>query len=215
MKSVSININSSKKVNKKTENKNTILRENNQNNENNNVILRENNNNNEKEIKKRTKIKNFELSLDLSNNKNNNIIENLRDYNNQIIFINKLYLNEDFEGKKFLISELKSKINSYKQQDIKKYIHEDIINLENVIEKLVTCKLKCYYCKKNMLIFFTKVRDNDQWTLDRINNFDEHNNENTIVCCLGCNLQRRRKNSDKFLFTKQLETNQIKIKKTT
>ncbi len=64
-----------------------------------------------------------------------------------------------------------------------------------------------------MFIFFEKVRDENQWTLDRINNYDEHSNENTIICCLKCNLQRRRKNSDKFLFTKQLETNQIIIKK--
>ncbi len=64
-----------------------------------------------------------------------------------------------------------------------------------------------------MMIFFEKVRDEDQWTLDRLNNYDEHSNDNTIICCLKCNLQRRRKNSDKFLFSKQLETNQIIIKK--
>ena len=64
-----------------------------------------------------------------------------------------------------------------------------------------------------MKLFFEKVRDEEQWTLDRINNYDEHSNENTIVCCLKCNLQRRRKNSEKFLFTKQLENNIIKIKK--
>ena len=64
-----------------------------------------------------------------------------------------------------------------------------------------------------MLILFDKVRDNDQWTLDRLNNLDEHSSENTIISCLKCNLQRRRKNSEKFKFTKQLETNQIIIKK--
>ena len=37
--------------------------------------------------------------------------------------------------------------------------------------------------------------------------------QNTIICCLECNLQRRRKNSDKFKFTKQIETKQIKISK--
>ena len=42
---------------------------------------------------------------------------------------------------------------------------------------------------------------------------DEHTNNNTIISCLECNLQRRRKNSDKFLFTKRLETNQLKINK--
>ena len=46
----------------------------------------------------------------------------------------------------------------------------------------------------------------------RINNYDEHSNDNTIISCLECNLQRRRKNSEKFKFSKQLENKQIIIK---
>ena len=63
------------------------------------------------------------------------------------------------------------------------------------------------------IFIFEKIRENKQWTLDRLNNYDEHTNQNTIISCLKCNLQRRRKNSEKFKFTKQLETNQIKISK--
>ena len=133
----------------------------------------------------------------------------------QLNLIQKLFLDEDFIEKKYIINELKNKINSYKQQDIKKNIYEEnnLITLEEVIEKLLISKLKCYYCKKNMFIFFAKVRDNSQWTLDRLNNYDVHNNSNTIVCCLECNLQRRRKSSEKFKFSKQLATNQITINK--
>ena len=134
---------------------------------------------------------------------------------NHISIVNQLFLEQSFNGDNTTKKELHKKINSYKQQDIKKdyHIYANLITLDNVIEKLVTCKLKCYYCNKNMKLFFEKVRDEEQWTLDRLNNYDEHSNENTIVCCLKCNLQRRRKNSDKFLFTKQLENNVIKIKK--
>jgi len=64
-----------------------------------------------------------------------------------------------------------------------------------------------------MMILFDKVRDKDQWTLDRINNYDDHNDLNTVICCLECNLQRRRKNSEKFKFSKQLETKQLVINK--
>lgn len=157
----------------------------------------------------REKVKN--LNIDNSNN----ILDNLKIQKNQIEYINNIFLGNNFPEKDLIISELKSKLSSYKQQDKKKEYIEDtnLINLDNIIEKLVISKLKCYYCNKNMLLFFEKVRDNDQWTLDRINNLDEHSNENTIVCCLKCNLERRRKNSDKFLFTKKLETNSIKIKK--
>ena len=35
-------------------------------------------------------------------------------------------------------------------------------------------------------------------TLDRLNNNDIHSNNNTIISCYKCNIQRRTKNSDKF-----------------
>jgi len=167
----------------------------------------------EKPDKIREKIVKFnkQNSLDPSNN----FILAMKQHSEQVKTINNLYMGSQFEERNFILGELKAKINSYKQQDIKKDYHEyaNLITLDNVIEKLVSCKLKCYYCNKNMKLFFEKVRDEEQWTLDRLNNYDEHSNKNTIVCCLKCNLQRRRKNSDKFLFTKQLENNIIKIKK--
>tara|TARA_B100000424_G_C22828020_1_gene442526 strand:- start:48 stop:575 length:528 start_codon:yes stop_codon:yes gene_type:complete len=166
---------------------------------------------NNEEVKKRNKSENINNEL-----KKNNIylINYINNPNLQINLINNLYLDNDFPEKKYILDELKIKLNSYKQQDKKKYNESNnLITLDNIIEKLVCSKLKCYYCKKNLLLFFEKVRDNDQWTLDRLNNYDEHSNDNTIICCLECNLQRRRKNSDKFLFTKQLENNIIKIKK--
>tara|TARA_B110000977_G_C10888511_1_gene420460 strand:- start:118 stop:654 length:537 start_codon:yes stop_codon:yes gene_type:complete len=144
-----------------------------------------------------------------------NIIQLINNHTDQVNIINKLYLQQPFPEEKYLIRELKSKISSYKQQDIKKTIHEkeNIISLDDVIEKLVSCKLKCYYCNKNTFILFDKVRDMSQWTLDRLNNFHEHTSFNTIIACLKCNLERRTKNSEKFKFTKQLQTNQIKITK--
>tara|TARA_B100001175_G_scaffold172970_1_gene146762 strand:- start:2926 stop:3471 length:546 start_codon:yes stop_codon:yes gene_type:complete len=156
-----------------------------------------------------------EKIINLPNDISQNIIQNINNHQYQLNIINKLYLDETFPEKKFIISELKSKISSYKQQDIKKTIHEkdNLISIDDVIEKLVSCKLKCYYCNKNTFIFFDKVRDSYQWTLDRLNNLDEHTSDNTIISCLKCNLERRRKNSEKFKFTKQLETNIIKIKK--
>ena len=89
-----------------------------------------------------------------------------------------------------------------------------MISFNNVVDKLQTCNLKCYYCNDNLFILFDKVRDNKQWTLDRLNNLDEHSSDNTIISCLKCNLERRRKNSEKFKFTKQLQNNLITIKKT-
>ena len=184
------------------------------------IILYNNNNNNNNNIIDK---------IDISNNirkKSNDIIKKLNitdnndsifDIKNQIIFINKLFMDEKFIEKNVVIQEIKNKINSYKQQDIKKnsYESENLITFDNVIQKLVECKLKCYYCSNNILMFYKKSRDNKQWTLDRINNYDEHSNDNTIIACLECNLQRRRKNSEKFKFSKQLENKEIIIKKNT
>lgn len=124
--------------------------------------------------------------------------------------INKLYLNYDFEYKKELLREIDKKITSYKTQDITKNKYDDNnISREQTIEKIVTSKLKCYYCKCNMKLLYKKVRDMEQWTLDRIDNDLPHQDNNVIVCCLKCNLQRRRQTKDKFLFTKQLNIKKL------
>ena len=55
---------------------------------------------------------------------------------------------------KSIKSEISRKINGYKSQDVKKEIYNELllINADNIIEKLVSCKLKCYYCCKNVKI---------------------------------------------------------------
>jgi hypothetical protein len=144
-----------------------------------------------------------------------NILTYYDNYDKQLDSINSLYdelcngqgqnINLNYEKQHFL-QALKKKLSSYKQQDIKKHYHDinNFITLENIIEKLVSCSMKCYYCNNNTHILFKNVREESQWTLDRLNNYDEHSNANTIICCLKCNLQRRRKNSTKFKFSKQM-----------
>lgn len=127
-------------------------------------------------------------------------------YDYQVKLINKLYFDLDDKYKKDCLREIDKKLTSYKTQDINKgRYNEANITQEETIEKLVSYKLKCKYCKCKMYIFYNKVRDQNQWTLDRIDNDLAHTNENVIPCCLLCNLQRRRQNDGKFLFTKQLK----------
>ena len=73
-----------------------------------------------------------------------------------------------------------------------------------MVQKLVESKLKCYYCKSEMTLIYEKVRQMNQWTLDRIDNSLGHNGDNVLISCLECNLKRRNTSKDKFLFTKQL-----------
>ena len=122
------------------------------------------------------------------------------------IISNILNNDEDKNALKILINQIEKKITSYKQQDIdkKKLNNEKIINLKCIIDKLIETEIKCYYCKTEMYILYENVRDLKQWSVDRINNDLGHNIDNFVLACLDCNLKRRCKSSDKFLFTKQL-----------
>lgn len=103
-------------------------------------------------------------------------------------------------------SHIKSKICSYRQQDIlKKKLNEDLlVDYDEVIKLLIDCELKCCYCSHDVYILYEKVRESKQWSLDRINNDIGHNKGNLVIACLECNLKRRRTNKDAFMFTKNM-----------
>lgn len=102
---------------------------------------------------------------------------------------------------------LEQKIYGYKNQDIKKQVYnkDTLITIPEVIDKLLTCTLKCVYCKKTLKVLYRMVRDPLQWTLDRINNDLSHNVSNTVISCLSCNLKRRTTNKEKFIFSQNIK----------
>ena len=156
----------------------------------------------EKEIKERKSIENSKISkID---------INNLTD-EEQISLINKFYLQNTNIYNDLIGKEINKKLGGYKQQDIEKKIFNKniFVDLDFIIEQLVISKLKCYYCKNNMKILYTKSRDMTQWSIDRINNKEGHNSNNILISCLACNLQRRCKDKDKFYYTKNLKINKI------
>ena len=122
------------------------------------------------------------------------------------ILKNVLNTEEDKNTSKIMLKQIEKKIYSYKQQDIDKKVlnNEKFIDIKYIIDKLIETGIKCYYCKCEMYILYKNVRDLKQWSVDRVNNDLGHNNDNIVLACLDCNLKRRRKSSDKFLFTKQL-----------
>jgi hypothetical protein len=107
---------------------------------------------------------------------------------------------------KIIIQEINKKISGYKQQDIikKKLNIEKFITFESVIDKMMDCQLKCRYCNENMNVLYDLKREMKQWSVDRIDNDNGHNYDNFHLACLDCNLKRRRRTDEKFLFTKQL-----------
>jgi len=105
-----------------------------------------------------------------------------------------------------LLSHIKTKICSYRQQDIlkKKLDDTNLVKVNEVVELLKNCEMKCHYCSQEVFILYERVREMKQWSLDRINNDIGHNTGNLVIACLDCNLKRRRTNKDAFMFTKNL-----------
>lgn len=121
-------------------------------------------------------------------------------YNKQVEMINSLYLNQSFEYDTLLKREIDKKIKGYKNQDIQKTLlsSNKFISLDDTIEKLVSSKLKCYYCKDNCELLYRNVLSKKQWTLDRINNDLGHNDDNVVICCYECNVKRGDMDSQRF-----------------
>jgi hypothetical protein len=123
-----------------------------------------------------------------------------------VLDISNNNLNYFDEVTKIVVQQINSKIYGYKHQDvIKKHLNEEkFITFQSIIQKMIECELKCRYCMKEMIVLYDISREKQQWTVDRIDNNVGHNIDNFHLACLECNLKRRRRTDENFLFTKQL-----------
>lgn len=108
--------------------------------------------------------------------------------------------------------QIQNKVSSYKMQDIQKQKYDDdkFVDLDFVLGLLREKSLKCYYCRESVYLFYNYVRENKQWTLERIDNGVGHNKDNVEIACLLCNLRRRTMYHERYVFTKQM-TNIVKL----
>lgn len=122
----------------------------------------------------------------------------------QMECIRELYLKGETETNN-ITKVLKQKYSSYKNQDKQshKYDSEQHITFEQMIEKIYTSNLKCYYCNCDLSILYNKKRLKTQWTLERLDNNLGHYTSNTCISCLECNLKRRTDNYEYFKQSKQ------------
>jgi hypothetical protein len=102
--------------------------------------------------------------------------------------------------------QIMHKIYGYKSQDIEKdkYDPTKFVDYDFVCGLLLEKDFKCYYCSESVYIFYNFVRENKQWTLERIDNSVGHNKDNVQVACLLCNLRRRTMHHERYLKTKQM-----------
>lgn len=140
-------------------------------------------------------------------------------HSRQIQLINSIYLEDEVqpnnthtiepekEVKKIMRREITKKINGYKNQDVHKKILDLtlLISLDQVIEKLMLSKMKCYYCKENCVVLYKDTLTKKQWTLDRIVNSIGHNHDNVVICCLECNIKRGDMDSERFKRGKEIK----------
>ena len=161
-------------------------------------LVSENKDECKKEIKKRVKTENWTFFNETFVNTSQ--IEIIND-----IFNNKFSYTD--EKSKIAIQDIHKKISGYKQQDKikKKFDETNFLTYESIIIKMIECELKCKYCLKELFVLYDISRENKQWTVDRIDNDLGHNIDNYHLACLECNLKRRRRTDEKFLFTKQLK----------
>lgn len=161
----------------------------------------------ENDIKSRKEIEKMELPIDTF------------EWEQQFYIINEIYSNLTNEQLmttnpniiKIIKNQISNKLSNYKQQDISKKLFDKdkFIRFEETIEKLKNSDLKCHYCNENVYLLYKFVREMKQWSLDRIDNSIGHSCDNVIISCLDCNLNRRNKKSESFLFTKQLKISKM------
>lgn len=100
--------------------------------------------------------------------------------------------------------ELETKLSGYRFQDQHKKREGCNITLGETIQKLLDSRLVCYYCNRQCHVFYERVREMSQWSLDRLDNDLCHSVQNVVVACLQCNLHRKNTNSKKFKDTKSM-----------
>jgi len=110
------------------------------------------------------------------------------------------------EERKFFIKEIKNKLDGYARQDNENDVKDlsAFISLNATIELLLVGKLRCAYCRECCELIYKDVMAPRQWTLDRVDNDQGHNDGNVVLACLACNLQRRTMDAERFKFGKQL-----------
>ena len=111
----------------------------------------------------------------------------------------------------FIQQQIHQKIYGYKSQDLAKHLFQEseFVDVESVLQKMIECENRCFYCKEQVQVLYEYVREPKQWTLERIDNAIGHTRDNVAIACLHCNLRRRTMYHERYLFTKELSIRKI------
>jgi len=156
-----------------------------------------------------------QICFNSNNLKNSSLFHDDEYFNidNQLQYLLRYQKNElgDISLNKSIKREISKKMSSYKSQDKKngKYDDEQHISYQQLLNKLTSSEMKCYYCNSNLFLLYQKRGEPMQWSLERFDNNLGHYESNTCISCLKCNLQRRTSNHEYFKFSKNLSITKI------
>ena len=86
---------------------------------------------------------------------------------------------------------IKTKVNGVRVADAKagrQYTKQDYITVDWVKQQLVECGSRCFHCQKVLKILRYEPQDPDQFSVNRLFLDMEHEQENCVISCWGCNL---------------------------
>jgi hypothetical protein len=136
------------------------------------------------------------------------------EYNNQLKLLS-IFNPTNLKDKihQIIYSQIKTKIRSYKEQDLKKNKYDSckFVTIEFILNKFKESNMICFYCNEPTKILYEYVREPKQWTVERLNNEFGHNCDNIEIACLSCNLRRRTMHFERYLTTKQICEGIVKI----
>ena len=104
--------------------------------------------------------------------------------------------------------EIQRKLYNYTKQDERKK-RESELSFDTILDKLVSSKLNCSYCRKPIFVLYKHAYEPKQWTLDRIDNNKGHTYENCVISCYACNKEKRIQSDTHFRQGKQFTFTQI------
>lgn len=148
------------------------------------------------------------IKYDVSNIRKKAISEmDVYDNTNHMTYITNIIYDISFAHRHYIETEIKTKLSSYKQQDKnkRKYNEDLYISYDCLLHKIKDSNLKCYYCKKDMLLVYNTKKNKRQWSLERFDNSKGHYSDNTCICCLYCNLKRRDSNHEYYKLYKTID----------
>ena len=95
--------------------------------------------------------------------------------------------------------EIEKKLSGYKSQDVIKKKTDILITLDQCVDKLQKSNMVCYYCREVCNVFYERVREMTQWSLDRIDNSIGYIPGNVTSCCRTCNIMKLSYSKEQWL----------------